>query len=253
MVGRRSSHSKARLASWLKERFLLRLHMFWILTGAFLAGLLATFSLLLLDVQTLWLRYSISVVVAYAAFLALIRLWLWYIGVAARPEPEDPAAEDVLELFSHLRGNVADVPVGGGGEFGGGGATGSWGDAASSGDATVNADVSDLPGCLDFDEGVLVVIAVAVLLSFAFAGVYVIWMAPAILAEAVFEAALAAALTRRARRIDRPGWVGHVWRATFLPFLSVLILAIVIGALAESHCPSATRLREVVDCLRSSD
>ena len=230
--------------------------MFWILTGAFCAGLLATSVLLWNEVGILWIRYSISVIVAYLAFLLLIRLWLWYIGRVSRVAVDgtDPATDVAAELLANLDVvAAAPQPLGGGGEFGGAGATSSWSEAAiDDGAAAASAPSSDLPGCgIDVDEAAVVVVLAALVFALVAAGLYVIWAAPVILAEAAFEAALAAALARSAKRIDRPGWAGKVWRATALPFVVVLLIAALAGATAQSYCPEATRLREVVACLRA--
>ena len=248
-MGGRPRILRNRVASWLKNRFFLRLHMFWILTGTFLAGLLTTKVLFEAEVRTLWVRYSISVMAAYVAFLILIRLWLWYIGRASRPVVDGDSVDIAGQLLSHLdiTGPIVDGP--GGGEFGGGGATGSWGDVvADSGQVSGGSTSSDLPGCLDVDEGLAIVVLIALILALFLVGIYVIWAAPGILAEAAFEAALAAALTRSARRVDRPWWVGSVTRATAWPFIGVLALAIAIGIIAQEHCPNAARLRDVFAC-----
>jgi hypothetical protein len=247
-MGVRPRISRKRVASWLKDRFFLRLHMFWILTGTFLGGLLTTKVLFETEVRTLWVRYSISVMAGYVVFLILIRLWLWYIGRAARPVIDGDSVDVAGQLLSHLdiTGPIVDGP---GGEFGGAGATGSWGEAVvDSGHVSEGTTGSELPGCLDVDEGLAVVLLIALILALLLAGIYVIWAAPAILAEAAFEAALAAALTRSAKRIDRPWWVGSVTRATAWPFIGVLILAIAIGVTAQEHCPHANRLRDVFTC-----
>src|SRR6267142_6409323 len=42
-----------------------------------LAGFLTSFSLLHLGIPWMWLRYPISILLAYCVFLLLLRLWLW--------------------------------------------------------------------------------------------------------------------------------------------------------------------------------
>lgn len=248
----RGKISKAQVADWLKRRFLLRLHMFWILSGTFLSGVLATNALVTLDVNILWVRYAVAVCAAYIVFLVLIRLWLWYVGTRAQVSPDTDGADMMVDFFSHLRIDGGAVPdVGGGGAFGGGGATGSWGDADVQSLAGSPSQSSvDLPGCFDVDDGFAVVLLVALVLAVLVAGIYIIWVAPAILAEVAFEAALAAALAKRARKIDRPGWVGAVWRATVWPFAGVLLVAGALGAYAQYHCPDAKQLSEALNCAK---
>ena len=258
MKGKPRRHA---IAAWLKERFLLRLHMFWILTGTFLAGLLASRLLLALEVNHLAVRYVIAVFLAYLTFLLLIRLWLWYIGYAVRRE-RDPDPADALDLLSHLSidggaanlGDAADQ--GGGGEFGGGGATGSWGDAADIQPLVqpVSHASAQPSGCgfdIDLDAAVVVIAFIALVLTLFIAAGYVIYAAPAILADAAMEAALAIALARRAKRVDRPSWVGSVLGATFGPAIAVMLFAMILGLVVEHYCPDANRLLDALRCFRT--
>ena len=259
MSGKLSRHA---IVAWLKRRFLLRLHMFWIVTGTFLAGLLASRILMALRVDHLAIRYAIAVVAGYLTFLVLIRLWLWYVGVRAQWQLDpDPEAVDFL---SHLS---FDPPAGGadlagvdlaGGAFGGGGATGSWEatpDVSWSPPASIQpsgASPSGPSGCgfdLDLDAAVVIVAFVTALLTLFIAGGYVIYAAPSILADAAVEAALAAVLARRAKKIDRPTWVGSLLAATLVPAFAVLLFSVIFGAVVEHYCPEANRLRDVVHCL----
>jgi hypothetical protein len=249
---------KAGVAAALKRHFFLRLHMTVILGGTFAAGLLTTKLLLAIHYDNLAVRYAIAVCAAFAVFLGFIKLWLAYVGYLALRNSWD----DALDFGS----NGVDVPSfrgsggvprfsGGGGSGGGGGATGSWGETqAQSIVAPVQAPKASGGGGgfkFDFDFGDdwgLIILVAALVLAIALAAFYVVWAAPAILTEAAFNAALAAALARRAKHISFSGWVGSVFRATVLPFLAVLIMATATGWYAQKHCPTATRLREALHC-----
>jgi hypothetical protein len=173
----------------------------------------------------------------------------------------------------------------GGGRFGGGGASGGWGPPlpAASGSSTIarapalvsstsRAPSSSAPSSsssstsssssvksgggkgggldLDIDEDFFLILLVVLLaLAIAAAAVWLIWAAPVILSEAAFQAALAAALARKTKKIAHDaGWVGSVMKATILPFLAVLVCAVVLGWYAHHHCPSATRLADAFQC-----
>ena len=246
--------SRERVAAWLESRFYLRLHMFLILGGTYLAGLLITKLLLLAGVDRLWLRYSVAVIGAYLVFLALLRIWLYYVG-ADRTRGEIDISGDGVDLLGHFV-PATDDPFGGGGGFGGAGSTGSWGepiDAAPlrSASSSGGRAAPDGKGCgvdIGGDEGCVVVLVVALVLSLLVVGVYLIWTAPVLLSEAAFEAALAAALARRARKIQARGWVQAVWRATVWPFVAVLLLSAALGWYAQDYCPEAKKLRDVFSC-----
>jgi hypothetical protein len=101
---------------------------------------------------------------------------------------------------------------------------------------------------LDLDEFFVVILFLALVFSLLFVGIYIIYTAPVLLTEAAFEALLTGALVRRARKIDRPGWVGAVTRATAWPFIVVLILSIALGWAVQHACPGATRVSDAFHC-----
>lgn len=216
MVTRRS------VREWLEGRFFLRIHMTIILAGTFLAGLVATRVLMALGVNVLAARYAIAVCLAYLVFLVLVKLWLLYVG-SDGDASLDP--EDAIEVS--LDGARAVALHGDGG---GGGS--SW-----------DVDLGDDLG------GILFMIAlIVIVLLLGGIAIYYIYMAPAVLGEAFFEVVLAASIARRAKKAEGAGWLGAVWRATVLPFLGVLALSIVLGWLAQRHCPEALELRDAVSC-----
>ena len=252
---------KRRFLQWVRERFLLRFHMAFLLLTAFVVGLAVTKILVELHLDILWLRYLIAVTAAYAAFILLIKLWLIYLGYCARREQD----RGTLDLHGDLAEAVCDIgstwsttePVSEVGEqFGGGGASGEWAgpqpihsSAVQSATSGGGGDAAG-SGCLslDFDEAIFVVLLAAAVLSVLLVGVWLIWAAPTILAEAAFEAALASALVRRARKMDSVGWFGSVVRATFWPFAVVLALSIAAGWYAQRRCPDATKIVHAIGC-----
>ena len=258
MKFRQKPLTRANVIDWLQRRHLLRLHMFFIVTATFLAGLLATKLLMIFGVDLLWLRYALAVCVAYLTFLAMIRLWIWYVcGGGA----ESIDSFDGIDLFVRGTETAADFEIGGGGQFGGGGASGGWDTSSASADlAAAPAKVanvgggSDKSGCLssfdvDAGEGCVVVILLAALVAVLFAaGGYLIYAAPAILGEAAFEALLAAALARRAKKLAAGGWAGSVFRSTVWIFLAVLAFSITLGWYAQKSCPEARRIRDAINC-----
>jgi hypothetical protein len=217
--------TKARVRDWLQQRFYLRLHMTLILGGTFFAGLLATRLLMSAGVDRLASRYVVAVCVAYVAFLILIRLWIAYVNSGADGADIAGDALEAVDLFDPA------IPAP---RFHGGGSSSSWGD--------VSLDGGDLGEVL-----VLLLLALLVFLLCGFA-IYFIYTAPALLSEAAFEAILAAALVRRARKATGPGWIGPVWRATIWPFVLVLLLSGILGWVAQRRCPSARRLSEALSC-----
>lgn len=227
-----------------RERFFLRFHMTLIMAAVMISGVLASKILWLLGVGSMAVRYPMAVVCSYGVFFGLVSIWLIY--VHASQDGDHGTAYDVGEAVgegARALVNYAGSPsegldtgslIGGGGSSGGGGGGGSsW-------------SLGDGDG-----EGLIVLLLLVVLLIVVFcSGVYVIWEAPNILAEAAFQAVLATSLRRRARLVDQPGWTGSLLQATWWPFAIVLVAAGLFGWAATQYCPASTRLPEVLQqCL----
>jgi len=251
--------TKERVREWLQKRFWLRVHMFLIVGATFCAGVAATKLLMLGGVDVLALRYALAVCAAYLTFLLLIRIWLWYVSDSGGAELDFGGdGVNVFDWSGSVPDSISGVDFGGaGGHFGGGGASGSWGDAASAPLKAVpkggggGSDWS-LPDVPDLGEGCVVLLILGVLVAVLFiAGAYLIWTAPAILGEVAFEAILATVLARRARKVERGGWIESIWRKTVWTFLAVLALSILLGWYAQKRCPEARRLKDAIECKRS--
>lgn len=243
----------------LREGFFLRLHMLLILAGVVLAGVGTSKLLLAVGVEAMVVRYPLGVVVGYAVFFLLTRLWLWYVGaIASRKRrrassgsqgdwggPDLPDADVV---------GGADWSGFGGGKSGGGGASDSWGDATGSvSDGLVGDGWLDFGFDLDGDEGCLVLLLILPLLLLVLAlswwflgsGFYLLYQAPAILTEAAFEAALVAGLVRASRRAGAGSWHRSLFKATWKQFVAVLVVAVAVGWAAQHFCPAAVKLADL--------
>jgi hypothetical protein len=235
MVAVARADPRAKMRKWLQKSFALRVHMALILAATFAASLLATKILLSMGVYRLPLRYAIATIAGYAGFLILIKLWLYYVGLAEQRASSSGVDIDLDDCLDFSGGGSGDVEFsGGGGSFGGGGSSGSWG----------VPDVS-----IDGDDLVVVLLFLALALAIILAAVWLIWAAPAILGDAAFESALAAALIRHTRKASCGGWIGSIAKSTILPFALILALAITAGWFAQKHCPSARKLREAIACV----
>lgn len=263
----------------LSEHFLLRLHMTVILGGTIGAALAVTHLLLAVHLNNMAVRYGVSIMAAFAAFIVFVRGWLWYIAfcAAAAAKRGTAKADDWFNALNFSGGGV-DVPsfgggssggssdgpsLGeGGGKFGGGGASGSWGEPttqpvlavaapqSSSGSVKSSGGGKSSSGfSLDFDgDAAVLIVAIVFIGAVVVAAAYLIYAAPVVLSEAAFQATLAATLTRHAKNMSRNGWVGSIVRSTAVPFLIVLALGIGLGWFAQHRCPTATRLHEAIFC-----
>lgn len=256
----------------LLATFFVRFHMTLILGAVGISGVAISKTLLVVGVSSMWARYFIAVIVAYAGFFLLMRMWLWYIGISPHARRQLAQSQSRSSSF-----DVGEIPLDlgslnrgsgggsgwtgfGGGSSRGGGAGDSWmdqadpnvktsaifdvkgsGSSAGKGSFDFDLDLGD-DGCLGI---IVLLLLIALILGVAGAGIYLIYQAPVILAEAAFQAAMAAGLVKATNRMDQIGWTGSVWEATWVPFAILLITATAFGWAAQEYCPEATKMAEV--------
>ena len=128
-----------------------------------------------------------------------------------------------------------------------GGGDGITGSLSGLGDAAKGlGDIGDFGGDGDGCLIALAVMIVAGLLLFAIgAAFFVISLGPEILIDAAFSALLAGGLVKAGRRMDQPGWVGSVFKATWLPLSIVLVSLWIFTAVAAVLTPQAHTFPEV--------
>ncbi len=262
----RSSFGSVRVdVAALTRRDLRSRHVLWLhgwAMGLLTLGVmwLTTALLRWAGVDTLALRYALTLGMGYLCYLALVRVWA---GMLIRRE-----APDIPDLVPDLPGGASSHPgsgggvqSGGGGDFGGGGADAGFDGAA---DAAFDAPADAFSGVLDevasgafeaagaADEGVIVVIPVLavfmVVLATVFGAGWLLWLSfgtEALLAVAV-ELAFAYTASRTVVQVEREGWLLAAIRLTWKPLLGALICAVLLGALIDHFMPDAGSLPEAM-------
>ncbi|WP_291020391.1 hypothetical protein [Hydrogenophaga sp.] len=216
------------------------------LTGA--AGLLASFLLLQAGLSAMWLRYPLALALAYLVFLAL--LWLW-LRTRAEDWLADAPAGSGDGGAGASRGAASSGPhepvSGGGGDFGGAGASAGFDAPASappgpiaSGGSSSGFDVGDA------DEFALPLVVIALAIGLALSSFYVVYTAPALLAELLLDGVLAATLYRRLRGLSTRHWIETAVRRTALPFALTAVFLLLCGAAMAWYAPDARSLGEVL-------
>ena len=201
---------------------------FVILLILVIAGLTAFgFSALALNggLDDMAVRYFVATIVGYAVFLLLIRVWI----ALRRRESDITDLPDISHLPSHGDGF-------GGGQSGGAGATGSWGQPADGG---IDIDVPDA------DEAWPVVLAAVVLLGGVVAMLYVVYLAPVLLAEVALDAALVTGIYRKLRKKDAGHWLGSAVRHTWLPATIAAVCIAFAGLVLQWAQPTARSIGDV--------
>jgi len=208
------------------------------LTGAI--GFLTSFLLLHHGMTTLWVRYLISMGVAYLGFLFL--LWIW-------------AKTRHKNLSDHL--DVPDIgrPGKGGGskdcgyegkgsDYGGGGSSSSYHPEVSVGESPSSGIAEVLPNSLELEELAIPLIVIGLVVMLVGSSFVVIINAPALFAELLLDGILGASLYRRLRGLDQKHWVETALRKTVLPFTGMTIVLVAIGWTIQWLDPSAISIGE---------
>lgn len=215
------------------------------LTGGF--GLLSSFLLLHLGVDTMALRYPLALACAYGFFLFLIWLWL-------RTNAQDYLdAPDLTDLLPGRTSGFADIS-GGGGDFGGGGASGSFDASAAPLDAPLEGSSGSSLGVVkdaaeavtDADEFTIPLVVIALAVGIAVASLYIVYIAPVLFAEVLLDGALSYVLLRRLRKQDRRHWIASAFRRTLWPFIGTALFLMVVGAAMSAYAPGAHSLGQVM-------
>ena len=238
----------ARLRRLVERAHSPRLHMFLIVSLTAAIGFIASFLLLHVGMNRMWLRYPSAVLVAYIGFLFM--LWVWL-------RLRESEVFDALDIPYSGDGASPDIPSfkGGGGHFGGGGHSGSFESpsgidlsssvSASDGSGTDSA-VSDVAGALDLEELTIVIVAILALIGSVWAALTIISAAPTLFAELLLDGALATGLYKRLRNIDGDHWLTTALRRTVWRFVGVAVLFSVLGAVMQAVVPGAKSIGQVI-------
>ena len=266
----------------LARRLDLRIHVSLIIAFAWCCGFVVTWGLHHAGIGSMAVRYAVALIVVYAAFLAGVRLWIWYVfGPVPRKQnavSQDDRGDSGWRLPSSGGGSSVSAPRGGGGRSGGAGASGSWDDASprapafmpaggtpadvsashasvgssrassssSSGGSSSGGGDHDGGGALAGLAALLVrVFFILVVIAFCASIGYVVYIGPEILGDAAFQFLLAAGLLKHSHR-DGASWTDSVIRATWKPFAIVFAIMLGFALVAGWFYPDAHTMHAVL-------
>ncbi|MBT9512164.1 MAG: hypothetical protein IV104_07440 [Acidovorax sp.] len=258
------------VARSLQQRYSLRWH--GLLIGSFTLLLMwgTSHAQMLLGVDSLALRYLVTLSVGYLGYLLVLRTW------AARLVRQDRDAGDgSLEVpdvswpgNGSSGGGSGQVPLPrtGGGDFGGGGASGDLGGGwtqglSSGGSSSDSSALGDLAsGAADAigsaDEGAVVVVPVVAIfligaaLIFGAGSLAMLFFGWDVLLTVAVEIAFSVATARAAVGVEREGWLTAAVRLTWKPLLGALVCAVLLGATLDHFLPHVHSLPEAVRALQ---
>jgi hypothetical protein len=79
-----------------------------------------------------------------------------------------------------------------------------------------------------------------------FAAAGIVWVAPALFAELMVDAALATGLYRRLPGVEREHWLRTAVRRTVWPFVGVAVLFSLAGGAMQIYAPDAKSIGAVI-------
>jgi len=253
----------------LQKEYSTRFHMFLIVAAAVSVAVLTTRLMLSAGVTVMWERYAVALVLAYATFFAGVWVWLHMsqygrhlrAGWGRRNRSIGDVPLDVIPNINVGGGSAAPVDMpfqAGGGTFDGGGTGGSWDVPSSSvsvdspasglmdGIGSVGDVGGDEGGCLLVIAGILIA---AVLFAVFGATIYVVYQAPAILAEVIFEVLLGSPLARGAKALDSANWAAALLKKTWVPFTVMAALAMVFAVYCSIAFPAVTTAGQLLQMI----
>jgi len=209
-------------------------------TGA--AGFFVSYALLHLGVGWMWIRYPIAILLAYCMFLLLLRLWVAYQRSQSLDEDIEDYADATLETVDG--GSEQEFVIGDGGEAGN-----NWSENSTFDSSSSSAEESSAAGGFDLgfdlDDGWLIVAVVLIIAACLVASLYIVYIAPALLAEILVDSLLIAGLYRKLRRVEKRYWLESAVRKTLLPVLLTAALFTAAGWLMQRIVPEAQSIGEV--------
>ncbi len=233
-----------RIAAHLRHRGFPRVQMVVVvaLTGAF--GLLASFLLLHLGVDSMAVRYPLALSVAYLFFLALIGMWL---------RAKSETYVDALDLFGHSATHLparSDASLEGDHDVGGGEGTASFEPPSADAGGGLDAWTGSVGAVVEADELAIPLVAIALATALAaglvVSAAYVVYVAPVLFAEVLLDGVLSYALFHRLSASERSFWLTSAVRHTIVPFAATAAFLVVLGGVLSAYAPGATSVGQVL-------
>lgn len=201
------------------------------------AGFIVSYGLLSAGVESMAWRYAVAAVTGYAAFLVLLGLYVrWRCG-GGELDADLLDVADVLDV--RFPGGSSSPSYFSGGRSGGG-ASSSWGSGSSGGDG------SWLDGDVDFGW---VLLAIAAALAALLAVTYIVWTAPALLAEVLVDAVIVSTVSRRLGQIERRDWTATAIRRTWLPAAIMIATLAVAGWALQKAAPETKSIGPAIEAI----
>ena len=263
---------RSRALTWLRDHGSPRLVMSLMLASTIGCGFLVSVALHRVGIGAPLWRYPLAVLVAWAVFLGLVSVWVWW---QRRANTATETAENVRGARQSKSSSSTDWTSGigpgngggggggrgsaswggGGGRFGGAGASDSFAEAPVQGFASGlgSGSVSSRSGSkgggwdLNFagdDTGFVVLLIGIIVVAAAVFGIvfYAVYSAPTFFAELLIDGGVGTWLYKRADVAHRPDWLTTAMRRSVWPVMVLLVMFIALALVMRHVAPGATTL-----------
>lgn len=212
----------ARVRAYLLRAGSPRVRMLLIVMLTGVGGLGSSYSMLRAGLLSMPARYAVAMLVAYAVFLGLLRL---FVDEADPGNPDLPGnsisgSHDPSSAQASSMHDIIDARSNRG--------SGRW-----------------LDGIGFDDEFLLPLLALLALLAIACASAWIIATAPTLFAELLVDCAISAGLYRRLRTLERRHWLDTALRHTIWPFAATTLVVVAFAFAAQHYRPQAHSIGEV--------
>jgi len=228
MAEQAESKEKAvkRLARFLRQRSYPRLLFFTILVLTGIVGIASSLLMLRIGIGRMWVRYPIAALIAYLAFLYLVKLW----------RDRQLCRPDVIDEIQRMNNEreIADASL-----------TQPSIQVHDKKDSWWN--LFDLLWIPDDDSASFILLALSAVICVAiFLIGMVLSVAPTLFSEVLLDGALITGIWHRFKKLGIDDPFGAAFRVTRIPAFVAILILVVFGYLLEVAMPSAHSLGDVI-------
>ena len=216
------------LTACIERRGQSQILMLMFTTFATLTGVLASIWLNAVGVDSMAIRYPLSVGIAYLLFLLELSFFVSHHRAKRKNFVEGTAPWHCTDLS----GIPQPIPIGNGGS-----------------PATLTEKPSEAGSGFDFggfdgDGIVVILLIIAAIVSTIAASLFAIYQAPVMLAEVLVDGVLFFGIARRMNRLSDQYWLSGAVRRTLGPILILAVCYSAIGIGLQTIAPKATTMAE---------
>jgi hypothetical protein len=196
--------------------------MFVIVSLTLLTGFATSAILLHLGLVRMWLRYGLAAIISYMAFFGYLYLLIfYYFKTQGQKNSSEIDPESALEIAD----SGIDIL-----------------DSVSSAGSNTDLSAGDFFEDLDF---ITIIVGLVLLICVIFSTFYVIYIAPELLSEVIFDVFISYGFYRVAKAENQKHWTESALRATIWPFLITFFVVTIGAAVLQLMHPKAVKFSEI--------